>query len=104
MLRRAITLSLGVAFLFANGSAFAWNQQQPGTAANAPDLTKSCAKECPNAANNDDALKCIEKMETSQGEATFKKKHRTCYNAHEKYEKQTGKEKAGEAGEEGESS
>src|SRR5438876_1205790 len=104
MLKRRITFSLAVAFLFSNVNAFAWNKQQPGTAAKAPDLTKSCAKECPKATNNDDALTCIENMEKSQGEAVFKKRHRVCYNAHEKYEKQTGKEEAGEAAEENHSS
>jgi hypothetical protein len=104
MPKRVITLSLGVAFLIANASAFAWNNQQRGIAAKAPDLTKSCAKECPNAKNNDEALKCVEDMEKAQGEAAMKKRHSACYKAHEKYEKQTGKEEAGETAEKGESS
>lgn len=100
MLKRAIALSLGMALMLAHSIAFASDSQEAGKAAShTPDLTKSCAKECPNAASNDDALKCVEDMEKSQGEAAFKKKHRSCYSAHEKYEKQTGKEEAGEAGE-----
>jgi hypothetical protein len=82
-------MSLGAALLLANANA-----------AKTPDLTKSCAKECPHAVSNDDALKCVENMEKSEGEAVFKKKHHSCYSAHEKYEKQTGKEEAGESAEE----
>lgn len=60
-----------------------------------PDLTKACAKECPNLATNDEVLKCVDEMEDkSGGEKAFKKEHKSCYKAHEKYEKMTGREES----------
>lgn len=55
-----------------------------------PDLTKACAKECPNLASNDEVYQCVENLEKQSGEKTFKKEHKHCYKAHEKYEKKTG--------------
>jgi hypothetical protein len=62
-----------------------------------PNLTEACVKECPNAATNDDVFKCIEDLESKSGEKAFSKKHKSCYKAHEKYEKMTGKEAAEES-------
>jgi hypothetical protein len=62
-----------------------------------PDLTKACAKECPNATSNEEVFKCVENLENQAGgEKAFKKEHKSCYKAHEKYEKKAGKEEAGE--------
>jgi hypothetical protein len=74
-----------IALAFTSSAAFAKDKKLP-------DLTKACAKECPNAASNDEVFKCVEEMENKSGEKAFSKKHKSCYKAHEKYEKMTGKE------------
>ena len=51
----------------------------------------------PDAANNEDALECVERLKKPKGEAKFRKRHGVCYKAHEKYEEQTEQEEAGEA-------
>lgn len=90
-------------FTFLVSVAFASSLSIPNALAKVktPDLTKACAKECPNAANNDQVYKCIETMEKGSGEKAFSKDHKTCYRAHEKYEKITGKEGEEEAHEHG---
>jgi hypothetical protein len=85
-------IALALAFSVSGaGLTGAWAKEKK-----VPDLTKACSKECPNLASNDEVNKCVQDLESKSGEKAFKKEHKSCYKAHEKYEKATGQTEAGE--------